>query len=121
MNRKTNHPKAKRGFSVAECVVALAIVAVIAATAVSIASSSLRVTTDAYRDVAIISRCEDVIECYKSDNFEAAVAALGFSEGSYQEGGASFSYSAADGALTVTATRDGKTVCTLRYAAGGGE
>ena len=95
--RRNNH-----GFTVVELVIAMAVVVLVSATAITLVLSSRKAEERALRNADAVRLAENIFECFKATNGEEAfLAAVAFAEGGKPEG--------ENGSYTITSARYGYT------------
>jgi prepilin-type N-terminal cleavage/methylation domain-containing protein len=71
---------ARKGFSLVEVIVALAVIAIISTAAFSLVLSSAKLEADAVRTTAVSAAAEDVLDCFRyadsNEEFFAAICKL---------------------------------------------
>ena len=78
--RITKRIFARKGFSLVEVIVALAVIAIISTAAFSLVLSSAKLEADAVRTTAVSAAADDVLDCFRyadsNDEFFAAICKL---------------------------------------------
>ena len=78
--RKTKRIFARKGFSLVEVIVALAVIAIISTAAFSLVLSSAKLEADAVRTTAVSAAADDVLDCFRyadsNEEFFAAICKL---------------------------------------------
>lgn len=78
--RRTKRIFARKGFSLVEVIVALAVIAIISTAAFSLVLSSAKLEADAVRTTAVSAAADDVLDCFRyadsNDEFFAAICKL---------------------------------------------
>lgn len=80
MMRRTKRIFARKGFSLVEIIVALAVIAIISSAAFSLVLSSAKLEADAVRTTAVSAAADDVLDCFRyadsNEEFFAAICKL---------------------------------------------
>lgn len=78
--RRTKRIFARKGFSLVEVIVALAVIAIISTAAFSLVLSSAKLEADAVRTTAVSAAADDVLDCFRyadsNEEFFAAICKL---------------------------------------------
>ena len=78
--RRTKRIFARKGFSLVEVIVALAVIAIISTAAFSLVLSSAKLEADAVRTTAVSAAADDVLDCFRyadsNEEFFAAISKL---------------------------------------------
>ena len=79
-----NKDRSRRGISLVEVVVALAVITIISAAALSLVISSARVDANSLRSTQVMMAAENVLECYRFAESKEEFAALLEKTGDYK-------------------------------------
>ena len=87
MSRRINvkRNRSRRGISLVEVVVALTVITIISAAALSLVISSARVDANSLRSTQVMMAAENVLECYRFAESEEEFAALLEKTGDYKK------------------------------------
>lgn len=87
MSRRINvkRNRSRRGISLVEVVVALAVITIISAAALSLVISSARVDANSLRSTQVMMAAENVLECYRFAEIEGDFADLLQKTGDYKK------------------------------------
>lgn len=80
-----NKNRSRRGISLVEVVVALTVITIISAAALSLVISSARVDANSLRSTQVMMAAENVLECYRFAESEEEFAALLEKTGDYKK------------------------------------
>jgi prepilin-type N-terminal cleavage/methylation domain-containing protein len=97
----TKSARSRRGISLVEVIVALAVIAIISTAALSLVISSARVDANSLRSTQVMMAAENALECYRFAENEEEFAALLGHTGDYIEADDSYVLTESSYAITV--------------------
>lgn len=97
----TKSARSRRGISLVEVIVALAVITIISTAALSLVISSARVDANSLRSTRVMIAAENALECYRFSDSEDEFVALLRKTGDYIEADGSYVLTESSYAITV--------------------